>query len=637
MNTNVEALQRLYVKMGGNPEDVSDKTTISEMIDAITTIGIVDKVARSGNYITATTAAEMDNEDAIYVYTGSETGYNQGHLYYWDGTAFVDGGEYNGARAEIDPTLSHTGKAADAKKTGDALASLNGSLENLQIKKEAIGNNELFVLQGESVSHVSVEGQATSLTVRNTQIFEPILSTSGFGVSVTKNDDGSYTLNGTATSSAWFHLNKSTRSGVNNPFPLDGEYSFFFEKISGSIEKGSATSSTWLIMGIKDGTATITALGATIDEAYPSVEKVVDTRNIDVENCVIAIRITTGIKYTNYTFKLSVNKGKPLPWAQYKAPTIITDLTSDIASIANAYMPHLWMYTDAISVISAQQVFNTEDYIDENLDAVNERIDTVADDITANVISANHRGYHNGYPENTLWAFAQSKLRGFDVVETDVRFTSDGVGVLLHDSTINRTARNPDGTEIADEINIFDITYEQALQYDFGIYAGSAFAGTKIVTVEELIKFCKNVGLKILLETKAVGTGAYCANLVKKYAMEDNVIWTSFTASILQEIVPIFPNGKFCLLSTEEPSSTLVNNAMSLKNNTNFVSLSLNYIYPITSIIDSMVSSGIGYTVFTLDSMVDLATLSSYCWLVTSNTLLTNKVMARSALDEWTL
>ena len=131
MNTNVEALQRLYVKMGGNLEDVSDKTTISEMIDAITTIGIVDKVARSGNYITATTAAEMDNEDAIYVYTGSETGYNQGHLYYWDGAAFVDGGEYNGARAEIDPTLSHTGKAADAKKTGDAIASLNGALENL--------------------------------------------------------------------------------------------------------------------------------------------------------------------------------------------------------------------------------------------------------------------------------------------------------------------------------------------------------------------------------------------------------------------------------------------------------------------------------------------------------------------------
>lgn len=44
MNTNVEALQKLYVKMGGNPEDVSDKTTISEMIDAITAIGIVDRV-----------------------------------------------------------------------------------------------------------------------------------------------------------------------------------------------------------------------------------------------------------------------------------------------------------------------------------------------------------------------------------------------------------------------------------------------------------------------------------------------------------------------------------------------------------------------------------------------------------------
>ena len=129
MNSNVEALQGLYVKMGGNLEDVSDKTTISEMIDAITAIGIVDRVARSGNYITATTAAEMNDESAIYVYTGSESGYNQGHLYYWDGTEYVDGGEYNGAKAEIDPTLSHTGKAADAKKTGDAIASLNGSLE----------------------------------------------------------------------------------------------------------------------------------------------------------------------------------------------------------------------------------------------------------------------------------------------------------------------------------------------------------------------------------------------------------------------------------------------------------------------------------------------------------------------------
>lgn len=47
MNTNVEALQRLYVKMGGNPEDVSDKTTISEMIDAITEIGILDAAIAS--------------------------------------------------------------------------------------------------------------------------------------------------------------------------------------------------------------------------------------------------------------------------------------------------------------------------------------------------------------------------------------------------------------------------------------------------------------------------------------------------------------------------------------------------------------------------------------------------------------
>ena len=172
MNTNVEALQRLYVKMGGNLEDVSDKTTISEMIDAITIIGIVDKVARSGNYITATTAAEMDNEDAIYVYTGSEDGYNQGHLYYWDGTAFVDGGEYNGARAEIDPTLSHTGKAADAKKTGDAIASLNGSLDTIsgEIGDIPIATRASFTRKTSYVSytHDAAEDAVTVSCTRGT-------------------------------------------------------------------------------------------------------------------------------------------------------------------------------------------------------------------------------------------------------------------------------------------------------------------------------------------------------------------------------------------------------------------------------------------------------------------------------------
>lgn len=42
----------------------------------------------------ANTAAQMVDTTKIYVYTGSETGYNFGHWYYYNGSAWTDGGVY---------------------------------------------------------------------------------------------------------------------------------------------------------------------------------------------------------------------------------------------------------------------------------------------------------------------------------------------------------------------------------------------------------------------------------------------------------------------------------------------------------------------------------------------------------------
>lgn len=69
----------------------------------------------------AATAAAMTDHDLIYVYTGSESGYTNGNWYYWNGTAWADGGIYNSA-SNIDATLSIQGDAADAKKTGELAA-----------------------------------------------------------------------------------------------------------------------------------------------------------------------------------------------------------------------------------------------------------------------------------------------------------------------------------------------------------------------------------------------------------------------------------------------------------------------------------------------------------------------------------
>ncbi len=59
-----------------------------------------------------------------------------------------------------------------------------------------------------------------------------------------------------------------------------------------------------------------------------------------------------------------------------------------------------------------------------------------------------HRGCLYYAPENTLPAFKIALELGFDYIETDPQLTEDGVVVLMHDDSINRTCRNADGSPI---------------------------------------------------------------------------------------------------------------------------------------------------------------------------------------------
>ena len=148
--------------------------------------------------------------------------------------------------------------------------------------------------------------------------------------------------------------------------------------------------------------------------------------------------------------------------------------------------------------------------------------------------SINHRGYTNIAPENTLPAFILSKRYGFDMVETDVQFTSDNVPVILHDTTINRTARNADGTELSSDVAINSITFSDSQDYDFGIWKGSQYAGTKLPKFEDFIILCKQLGLHAYIELK--NDVQYTEEqilsviaIVKKYDMVENCTWISFS------------------------------------------------------------------------------------------------------------
>jgi glycerophosphoryl diester phosphodiesterase len=62
-----------------------------------------------------------------------------------------------------------------------------------------------------------------------------------------------------------------------------------------------------------------------------------------------------------------------------------------------------------------------------------------------------HRGASAREPENTLVAFEAATLVGADIVELDVRLTSDGVPVILHDPDVSATT---DGTGFVHELTV---------------------------------------------------------------------------------------------------------------------------------------------------------------------------------------
>lgn len=163
------------------------------------------------------------------------------------------------------------------------------------------------------------------------------------------------------------------------------------------------------------------------------------------------------------------------------------------------------------------------------------------------VHSINHRGYNTVAPENTLPAYKLSKRNGFDFVETDVRWTADNIPVLLHDATINRTARNADGSSVATDINISELTYAAALAYDFGVHKSATYKGTKIPTFVEFITLCRNLALHPYIEIEGEITSARAATLVQMVfdcGLQDNVTWISFAYESLLRIVEAYPKAR---------------------------------------------------------------------------------------------
>ncbi len=55
----------------------------------------------------------------------------------------------------------------------------------------------------------------------------------------------------------------------------------------------------------------------------------------------------------------------------------------------------------------------------------------------SNILNIAHRGGLGLSPENTIISFQRAIKEGADILELDIRSTSDSILVLLHDETVN--------------------------------------------------------------------------------------------------------------------------------------------------------------------------------------------------------
>ena len=268
-----------------------------------------------------------------------------------------------------------------------------------------------------------------------------------------------------------------------------------------------------------------------------------------------------------------------------------------------------------------------------------EQYDPIIDyTVSHGIKSINHRGFNSIAPENTIPAFKLSRRRGFAIIETDVQFTSDNVPVIIHDRAINRTARNADGTEIQETIYIDEITYEEALTYDFGIWKGPSYAGTKIPTLAQVLSLCRNIGLKMYIELKADGNYSReqvetVVDLVNAYGMKNNVTWLSLSNIYLAYVRDYDHDAVLCKV-VGQITSTVISQAKALRIYGNEVFISARLADLTSDKITTCINEGFALEVWTVDNAADIIALDPYITGVTSNDLIAAYILYMANIED---
>ena len=165
-----------------------------------------------------------------------------------------------------------------------------------------------------------------------------------------------------------------------------------------------------------------------------------------------------------------------------------------------------------------------------------------------------HRGAPRELPENTLASFGRALEQGANVLETDLRISQDGVFVLVHDETLDRTT-NGCGLVAAHSLDEIKELHTRA--------PSGEIVDEGVPTLLELLAFTQ-AKIPLLLELKdplfAEETYARkLARTLEAYHMLDKSAVVSFEPELVrsvERVCPSLPSGSITLTNAWPTAGT---------------------------------------------------------------------------------
>jgi len=152
-----------------------------------------------------------------------------------------------------------------------------------------------------------------------------------------------------------------------------------------------------------------------------------------------------------------------------------------------------------------------------------------------------HQGGDALWPGDTLYAFEHAAELGVDGLEMDLHITADGVLVINHDETVDRTT---DGTGEIEKMTLAEVKALDA-GYDWSNDDGETFPfrglGITIPTLEEIFQAFPKYRMTIEIKKTTDSMAEPFCDMIRSYNMQDKVLVASFYDKRMEEFRQVCP------------------------------------------------------------------------------------------------